>query len=124
METKIFMKILLFLIFSSLTSFAIYAQDMIVINPQLMKVVLYRDIENIIYIPNIAQKKYTLTTSPACKVEKTKYVDDSGLSYPCFKLSEIPDTKTLNITLGGSGVSYGTFRYVVVPNAPKNKYQP
>lgn len=119
------MKILLLLIFSSLTSFAIYAQDMIIINPQLMKDVLYRDIENIIYIPNIAQKKYTIITSPECKIEKFKYSKGDGtVPYNCFKISEIPDRKTLDITLVSSGVSYGTFRYVVVPNAPKNKFQP
>lgn len=113
------MKILLLLIFSSFTSFAIYAQDMMVTNPQFIKRVLYRDIENIIYIPNIDQKKYNLTTIPSCKVEKTKYVDNSGLSYTCFKISQIPDTKTLNITILGSGVTYGTFRYMVLPKCPK-----
>lgn len=114
------MKILLLLIFSSLSSFAIYAQDMIVINPQLMKDVLYRDIENIIYIPNITQKKYTITTTPACKIEKYK-IEKNGLGpYTCFKLSDIPETKVIILRLDGPGVTYGNFKFYVLPNAPKN----
>lgn len=115
-------RIILFVVFT-IATFSVDAQDMIVINPQLMKDVLYRDIENIIYIPNIAQKKYTIITSPECKIEKFKYSKGDGLApYNCFKISEIPDTKTLNITLIGSGVSYGTIRYTVLPNAPKNNH--
>jgi hypothetical protein len=95
------------------------AQDLIVINPQLQKGTLYRDIENIIYIPNIDQKKYNFTVTPECKVLKSKYVDESGISYSCFKLSEIPDVKFVQLSLTGMGKSYGKFKFEVRATAPK-----
>jgi hypothetical protein len=95
------------------------AQDLIVVNPQFHNYTVYRDIENVIYIPNIDQKKYDFTVTPECKILKSKYVDESGLSYTCFKLSEIPDVKFVSLTLRSTGKSYGTFRLTVRPVAPK-----
>jgi hypothetical protein len=92
-----------------------------VINPQLHKNVVYRDIENVIYIPNIDQKKYDFLVSPECKIQKSKYVDESGLSYTCFKLSEIPDVKFVSLTLRSTGKSYGNFRFEVRLVAPNRK---
>lgn len=113
-------RIILFVVFT-IATFSVDAQDMIVINPQLMKDVLYRDIENIIYIPNIAQKKYTITTIPECKIEKFKYSKGDGLApFNCFKLSDIPETKVIILKLDGPGVTYGNFKFYVLPNAPKN----
>jgi len=108
------LSILLYLI-----SFETNAQDLIIVNPQLHKNNVYRDIENVIYLPNIDQKKYTIKSSPECKIEKMKYVDESGISYTCFKLSQIPDVKFVTISLSGQGKSYGNFRFNVLANAPK-----
>jgi hypothetical protein len=90
-----------------------------VINPQLHKDFVYRDIENVIYIPNIDQKKYDFIVSPECKILKSKYVDESGISYTCFKISEIPDVKFISLTLKGTSKIYGTFRIEVRPVAQK-----
>ncbi|MEY4804852.1 MAG: hypothetical protein RL331_1373 [Bacteroidota bacterium] len=113
------MKSALLSILLCLTSFATKAQELIVINPQLQKNIVYRDIENVIYIPNIDQKKYDFVVTPECKILKSKYVDESGLSYTCFKLSEIPDVKYVSLTLRSTGKNYGTFRFDVRPVAPK-----
>jgi len=114
MMKSIFLTLLLCLL-----GFNSNAQDLMVINPQLHKNVVYRDIENVIYIPNIDQKKYDFQVSPECKIQKSKYVDESGMSYTCFKLSEIPDVKFVSLTLRSTGKSYGTFRFEVRPVAPK-----
>lgn len=113
------MKNTLLSILLCLISFATTAQDLIMVNPQLHMNNVYRDIENVIYLPSIDQKKYTIKSSPECKIEKMKYVDDSGISYTSFKLSQIPDVKFVSITVTAQGVSYGTFRFNVLPNAPK-----
>jgi hypothetical protein len=105
--------------FVCLYGFNSNAQDIILINPQLHKNILYRDIENVIYIPNIDQKKYNFSVTPQCKIEKSKYIDDSGLSYTCFKLTEIPDTKFVQLSLTGMGKSYGIFKFEVRATAPK-----
>ncbi len=114
------MKTILFTLFLFLLGFNTSAQDLLVVNPQLQKNFVYRDIENVIYIPSIDQKKYDFTVSPECKIFKSIYVDESGISYTCFKLSEIPDVKFVTINLIGKGKSYGKFRYEVRPVAPKN----
>jgi hypothetical protein len=111
---SIFLTLLLCLI-----GFNSNAQDLMVINPQLHKNVVYRDIENVIYIPNIDQKKYDFLVSPECKIQKSKYVDESGMTYTCFKISEVPDVKFISLTLRSPGKSYGTFRFEVRPVAPK-----
>jgi hypothetical protein len=114
MKKSIFFTLLL-----NLIGFSSNAQDLLVINPQLHKNVLYRDIENVIYIPNIDQKKYDFLVSPECKIQKSKYVDESGMSYTCFKISKIPDVKFVILTLKSPGKSYGTYRFEVRPLAPK-----
>ena len=113
MKTFLFQILFLFINFSS------FAQDLVVINPQLNKNIIYRDIENIIYLPNIDQKKYVITSTPNCKIEKIKYTDDFGMSYTCFKVSQVPDVKSILISIQGQGKSYGTIKYNVLPNAPK-----
>jgi hypothetical protein len=95
------------------------SQEMWVVNPQLNQQVFYRDIENLWYIPGIDQKKYSITASPSCKIEKLVYTDDSGAKYTCFKVSEVPDYDFINITLTGQGKNYGTFKFKVLPKAPK-----
>ena len=93
------MKTFLFQILFLFTSFSSFAQDLVVVNPQLNKNIIYRDIENIIYLPNIDQKKYVITSNPNCKIEKIKYTDDFGMSYTCFKVSQVPDVKSILISI-------------------------
>ncbi len=112
------MKSFLLTLLLCLIGFSSNAQDLLVINPQLHKNVVYRDIENVIYIPNIDQKKYDFLVSPECKIQKSKYVDESGINYTCFKVSEVPDVKFVSLTLKSPGKSYGTFRFEVRPVAP------
>jgi len=113
------MKSTFFTLLLCLWGFNSNAQELMVVNPQLHKNFVYRDIENIIYIPNIDQKKYDFLVSPECKIQKSNFVDDSGISYTCFKLSSIPDVKFITLTLRSQSKSYGTFRFEVRPKAPE-----
>jgi hypothetical protein len=95
------------------------SQEMMVVNPQFNQQTFYRDIENLWYIPGIDKKKYAITAIPSCKIEKSVYTDDSGASYTCFKVSEIPDVKFVVLTLTSPGKAFGNFKFKVMPKAPK-----
>ena len=97
----------------------VMSQDMSVVNPQFNKQTLFRDIENLWYIPGIKKNKYNLTADRPCKIEKSQFTNDNGNIYTCFKISEVPDVKTVTLTLSSPGKVFGSFIFKVLPNAPK-----
>ena len=63
-----------------------------------------------------------MITNPECKIEKVFWLDNNTKS-PCFKISDIPETKQITITIMGTekgkSRSFGTYRFAVRNTAPK-----
>lgn len=93
------------------------SQEMMIVNPQLNEQTLYRNYDNLWYIPGIYKNKYTITADQPCKIEKTVYTV-SGKNYDCFKISNVPNCNYVIITLSGQGKLYGQFKFKVLPKAP------
>lgn len=94
----------------------------VLVNPQLSPQIFYRNFDNIFMVGGIDLYKLKLITSPACKIEKVFWLDNET-KLPCFKISDIPETNLINITIMGTekgkNVSFGTYRFAVRNTAPK-----
>jgi hypothetical protein len=93
-----------------------------IVNPQLSPQVFYRNFDNIFMVGGIDLYNLKLITIPECKIEKVFWLDNNTKS-PCFKISDIPETKQITITImgkeKGESRSFGTYRFAVRNTAPK-----
>ena len=92
------------------------------VNPQLSPQIFYRNYDNIFLVGGIDLYKLKLITNPECKIEKVFWLDNNTKS-PYFKISDIPETKQITITIMGTekgeSRSFGTYRFAVRNTAPK-----